>query len=341
MPQGDGSADLDVVLTEQHGFGRGWAAFAVASVTHAARATAHLRYANLGGMGVSVAGDYRWQERRPELSFVVDFPRPLGLPGVLHLRVFDGRQDYELAGDAFRRESFGLDLSVRRVFGPGTIGEAALRTRDRVISAPREDAPGGDIVGLEAGVDQRVMETRRHRVDATLRLFSTVAPLGSDLAYTRGLATLKYRVFLAPPEDMLFERSVLAAQVKWGRGSRGMPVDEMFAPGGNAEMDLPLRARRQRSGGVLGASPIGRTLLLGNVEWRQRLQRGTFIQWGIVAFYDGASVAQAASGPARALHDVGFGLRIALGGMLMIRADYGHGLTDGRNSLFVNFGQVF
>jgi hypothetical protein len=340
-PLGDGTADLDVIVTEQHGFGRSWAAFAVSTVTYVARATAHLRYANLGGTGVSLAGDYRWQQHRPELSFAVDCPRPLGLPAVLHVRVFDGRQDYDLAGAAFRRESWGVDLGVRRVLGPGTIGSAALRTRNRVISPERADAHSGDIVGVEAGVEQRVLETHRHRVDATVRLFAAPGVLGSDLEYTRVLGAVKYRGFVAPPEDMLLERSVVAAQVQWGRGSRGMPVDEMFAPGGSAEMDLPLRARRQRSGGILGASPIGRTLVLGNLEWRRRLRRGTFVQWGFAAFYDGGHVGHPAVGPARALHDVGLGLRVALGGMLLVRADFGHGLTDGQNSFFVNFGQVF
>jgi outer membrane protein assembly factor BamA len=340
-PLGDGTADLDVIVTEQHGIARSVAEFAVASVTYAARSTAHLRYANLAGTGASLAGDYRWQERRPELSFSADVPRPLGVPAVLHFRAFDGRQDYDLGGDVFRRKSRGLDLGLRRVLGPGTVGEATLRTRDRVVTPPRADAPSGRIVGLEAGFDQRLLETHRHRIDGAIRLFAAPLLLGSDLTYARSLTTLKYRVFLAPPEDVLFERSVLAAQLKWGRGGPEMPVDEMFAPGGNAEMDLPLRGRRQRSGGALGGAPIGRSLLLGNLEWRQRLVRGTFAQWGFVTFYDGAYVSQVASGPPRALHDVGLGLRLSLGGMVMVRADFGHGLTDGQNSFFVNFGQVF
>lgn len=340
-PLGGGAADLDVIVTERHGLARNWVEFAVSSVTYVARATAHLRYANLAGTGASVAADYRWQEHRPELSLSVDLPRPLGLPAVVHFRAFDGSQDYDLSGDAFRRESHGLDFGLRRVLGPGSVGEATLRMRDRVISPPQVDAPSGDIVGIEAGLEQRVLEAHRHRVDASLRLFAAPDWLGSDLRYARGLVTLKYRAFLVPPENLFFERSVLAAQLKWGVGSADMPVDEMFAPGGSPEMDWPLRGRRQRSDGVLGATPIGRSLLVGNLEWRRRLVRGTFVQWGVVAFYDGGYVGKVAAGFSQAFHDIGLGLRIGLGGTLLLRADFGHGLTDGQNSFFVNFGEVF
>jgi len=340
-PLGDGTADLDAILAERHGFARNWAEFGVASVTYAARATVHLRYANLGGTGTAIAADYRWQEHRPEGALSVDIPRPLGLPANVHFRAFDGRQDYDLSGDAFRRESHGFDLGFRRVLGPGTVGEAALRMRDRTVSPQRDDAPSGTIVGVEAGLEQRVLETHRHRADASLRLFAAPTWLGSDLAYARGLATVKYRAFLAPPENLFFERSVLAVQLKWGIGSSGMPVDEMFAPGGSPEMDWPLRGRRQRNDGVLGATPLGRSLLVGNLEWRRRLVRGTFVQWGGVAFYDGGFVDKVAAGLSQGFHDVGIGVRIALGGTVLIRADFGHGLTDGQNSFFVNFGEVF
>ncbi len=340
-PLGDGQADLDVILTEQHGCARSLPELAATTAGYAARATAHLRYANLAGTGVSLTADYRWQERRPELAFAVDWPRPLGLPAVLHARVFDGHQDYELEGEAFRREARGVDFGLRRVLGSRTVGELTLRTRDRKLSQPHPDAPAGEIVGVEAGVEQRLLETHRHQLDGGVRLFGAAPAIGSDLSYARSLVTLAYRAFLAPPAGVFFERSVLAAQLQWGAGSPGLPLDEMFAPGGSPEMELPLRARRQRNGGALGASPLGRTLVLGNVEWRQRVGGGALAQWGLVLFCDAGHVTDVANGPARDLIDVGVGVRMALGGSLWIRADFGQGLTDGSNAFFVNFGQVF
>jgi hypothetical protein len=340
VPLGNGQADLDVTLAEQHGFARSLPEFALTSAAYAARGLAHLRYANVGGHGLSVAADYRWQQHRPQLSVSVDWPRPAGLDAVLHFRAFDGRQDYDLDGGVLRLDSRGVDLGLRRVLGGRTVGALTLRTTDRLASPPRADAPSGRSVGLEAGVERRLLESHRQRVDAALRVIGAPRALGS-VSFARAVGTLTYGAFLSPPEGVFFEPSVLAARVVGGVGGDSLPLDQMFAPGGSPEMELPLRARRQRDDGKLGAAPLGRKLLLANVEWRRRIVAGTFAQWGIVLFYDGAHIGGITGAPAERFHDVGLGLRIALAGSTWLRADYGHGLTDGSEAFFVNFGQVF
>jgi tetratricopeptide (TPR) repeat protein len=338
-PIGNGQADLDVVLSEQHGFARGLGEFALTTAAYAARGTAHLRYANLAGQGLSLAGDYRWQEHRRQLAFGLDWPRPAGLDAVLRLRAFDGRQDYDFDGSAYRLEARGADIGLRRVLGSRTVGALTLRTRDRVTFPPRQDAPPGRSFGIEAGLERRLLESHRHRLDVALRVLG--APAGATPGYARGVAVLKHEAFLSPPEGVFFERSLLEFRVVLGRGSESTPLDEMFAPGGSPEMELPLRGRRQRDDGRLGEVPLGRELVLANLEWRRRLVSTTFAQFGIVFFYDGAHIGAPAEGAAEAFHDVGAGLRIALAGSTWLRADYGRGLTDGRSAFFVNFGQVF
>jgi hypothetical protein len=106
-------------------------------------------------------------------------------------------------------------------------------------------------------------------------------------------------------------------------------------------MELPLRAHPQDQDGVLGATPIGRSLLLGNAEARVRLLRTTFVSLGGVVFYDAARIGNATGGASPAFHDVGFGLRLAPLAGPMVRADYGRGLTDGSHAFFVGLGQVF
>jgi hypothetical protein len=121
-----------------------------------------------------------------------------------------------------------------------------------------------------------------------------------------------------------------------------MPLDEAFAPGGSLDMELPLRAHRQTRRGILGVTPLGRSLALTNVEWRRRLYNGTFFQLGSVVFYDGARISGLVGGGRRAIfHDVGVGLRFAIRGSPVVRIDVGHGLTDGRNALFAGLGQAF
>lgn len=340
VPRGEAKAALEVALTERHGFYSSKAELAATTLVNALGARFRLRYSGLAGTGVSFGGQYRWQTNRPELSVFLEWPRPLGLPAYLHLVTFQGRQAYDVDGPLTRR-SHGLDLSLRHVFGARTIGQIGLKTRDRTFSRPDPAAPPGSIVGIEAGVERRLVDSYRHRLVGSLRAFQTASALGSDVAYPKLVATLGYAAFLAKPEGTAIEPSVLAAQVRLGKGGREMPLDEMFAPGGSHEMDLPLRAHHQTDHGVVGGTPIGRSLVLGNVEWRKRVVNRPYFQVGFVVFLDLARIGDGVVGPARTFDDVGFGLRLAPRGSPVVRMDYGHGLSDGKNAFFVGLDQTF
>jgi hypothetical protein len=338
VPRDEGTADLEVVLRERTGFGSLPSLLLGAGVdafSHRVR----VGYADLMGEGASVSSQYRWQSTRPEVSLSLDWPRPFGAPFYLHLHSFGGRQQYELGDGLLERRGGGGEVSARHVLGARSVWEMALRVRDRTFSRPRADAPSGAIVGLEAGFEETFKETGQQRLAAAGHLFQTVA--GSNLHYTWGLATLNYRLLLRPPDGFALEHSALAAQLHWGLGTRGTPIDEQFVPGGSPDMELPLRAHPEDQNGVLGVTPIGRSLLLGNVEWRQRIIRATFFQVGVVLFYDGARIGDTTLGPSRVLHDVGVGLRLTVPGVSIVRIDYGHGLADGANALFIGLGPVF
>ncbi len=341
VPRGDGRADLAVALVERHGFYRGPVDLAVDLGTDLLFERVRASYWNIGGSGICIGGQYRWQENRPEVSLHLEWPRPLGLGANLRVTADRGQQLYDL-GEPLLRRSHGGEVSLQRVLGPGTVGQLVLRVRERSFSRPDPDAPPGDVVGLEAGLDRTLLETRRHRLDAGMRLFHAGRGLGSDVAFSRATASASYRAFLLPPEGSLLERSVLAARVIGGRGGAGMPIDEMFAPGGSPEMELPLRAHPQTVDGTLGVSPLGRGLTLTNLEWRRRLLRCTLVQAAVVAFYDGAWVSRMPGRAGRtSLQDVGVGVRIGLGGASIFRVDYGHGLSDGANAFSFGLNQVF
>ncbi len=341
VPRGDGPADLAVALVERRGFFQGPVDLAADLGTNLLFERIRPRYWNIAGRGISIGGQYRWEENRPDLSLQIEWPRPLGLGANLLVSGFRGRQLYTL-GEPLGSRSHGFDVRLRRVLGPGTVGQLALCAHERSFSRPDPDAPPGGVVGLEAGIDQRLVETYRQRLDAELRLFHAGATLGSDVAFSRATATLSYRAFLLPPEGTLLERSVLAARLSWGRGGAGMPIDEMYAPGGSPEMELPLRAHPQTRDGALGASPLGRGLVLTNLEWRRRVFRSALVQAAVVVFHDGAWVSRTPDGDRpRSLHDAGVGLRLGLGGVTLLRFDYGHGLSDGANAFFLGLNQVF
>ena len=342
VPLGDGRADLDVALIERYGLYRTPLDLGLNVGTNLLFKRLRPRFANVAGSGLTVGGQYRWEEHRPDLSVFMDWPRPLGLDATFHVGGFRGEQLY-LAGDPLNKKAHGLDLSARHVFAGRFVGQIAFRTRDRTFSRPDPSAPPGRIVGFEAGLDRRFLETSRQRLDASARFFASGRPLGSDVSFERGMIGASYKVTLGKPEGALLEKSLLATQVHWGRGSDAMPIDEMFAPGGSPEMELPLRAHPQDDDGALGATPIGRSLTLVNVEWRRRVVRTPFVQAGFVTFCDIGWVRRTASQSDldHSFQDLGLGIRIGLGGTSVVRLDYAHGLSDGANAVFFGLNQVF
>jgi hypothetical protein len=214
--------------------------------------------------------------------------------------------------------------------------------RDRRFSAARPDATPGLLAGVEAGLDTRLVETRRHRLDAAARLFAAGRATGSDVGYVQADGELRYEGVLSRPEGLSVERSVLAVRARAGWGSDGLPVDEMYAPGVSPESDLPLRAHPLTRGGVLGVNPIGRSVVLVNGEWRQRLVHHASWDFGAVAFADSASVWRPAEGSsADWLLDAGIGLRLSFLAGPTLRIDHAWGLVDGRRTLFVGLSQAF
>jgi tetratricopeptide (TPR) repeat protein len=339
IPREAGRADLEVSLAERHGFGD-WIQVATQSAVYALRKKVVLRYFNLAGEGVNLGVDYKWEKTQPHLVGTIDWPHPFGLPANLHVEALRARPSYEL-DQPFQLRTRGADVTLRRVVGPATVAEAGWRIRDRTFGIVRSDTADGVISGYQLGLDHRLVDRRRYRLEASLRFFQALSALGSDVAYPLGHASLRYLAFIAPPDGKAITRSVLAAQVVAGRGGSRTPLDEMFAPGAASDMDYPLRAHRQKMGGVLGAAPIGRGLNLVNVELRQRIFNGKKLQLGGVAFYDGARMTETAQGGRRTLHDVGLGLRLAMRGVIM-RADYGRSLSgDGKNAWTAGVGQVF
>jgi hypothetical protein len=345
VPLGGGESDVEIALAERRGFGSPPELFAL-TLSKALQRTAYLRYENLDGTGIGVRVSYRWEGTQPRAEGALRWPRPLGLGATLLAQGGWGRADYALEGSRFTREDRGAELGLRAVLGPRTVGQVKWLGRRRTFEGDTAAIPSaqpGLVSGLAAQVEHGLAEGWRHRLDGTATLFTAGQALGSDLGFTVGRLKLQGRVALGAPERLTIERSVLAAQVVWGLGSADTPVDAMFVPGAASEMELPVRAYRDRENGVLGQTPIGRSLWLANLEWRQRLLRKGPFQAGTVVFYDGSRVAKTASGDPgiHFLHCLGAGLRVALLGVL-VRADYAFSLSGPSSSAFTaGLGQAF
>lgn len=345
VPLGTGESDVEIALAERHGLGSP-PELAALTLSKALQRTAYLRYENLDGTGIGARASYRWESTQPRAEGAFRWPRPLGLGATLLAQGGWGSADYALDGSLFTREDRGAELGLRRVLGPRTVGQVRWLGRRRTFDGDTAAVPSaqpGLVSGLSAQAEHRLGEGWRHRLDATASVFGAGQALGSDLRFTVGRVKLHAVVVLGAPERTTLERSVLAAQVIWGQGSANTPIDAMFVPGAASEMDLPLRAYRDRQDGVLGRTPIGRSLWLANLEWRQRFLRRGPLQAGAVLFYDAARVAEAASGGPgiHFLHCLGAGLRVGVLGVL-VRADYAVSLSNPTSKAFTaGLGQVF
>lgn len=342
VPLGAGKADLEVAVVERHGLWDHWAEFAVRSAVYAISQKMRLRYYNLMNTGITIGAEYKWESTQPRLQGNLYWTRPAGLPFNFYLDGVTARPQYQL-DERFTLRTRGLAAGLRRALDARTVAQVGLRARHRTHSVSRFDAPDGDINGFDVGLERRWIDRRRQRLQSAAYFFQSAEQLGSDFVYPRGLAILRYYGTVAGDDDGEMPGSVFATQIQWGAGGTGMPLDDMFAPGTSSEADMPVRAHRQKKSGVLGNTPIGRNVVLANVEWRQRLLNRKSAQGGIVLFYDGARVGDTALGPAvETLHDAGFGLRLSVKGSPILRLDFGWSLTgDGKNALTAGVGHTF
>jgi hypothetical protein len=339
VPTGTGTARLQVDLVERHGLANGWLDLAGRTGVDLLSSKVRLRYANVRGSGLTAGAQYRWRANRPGLSVFMEWARPFGLAANLKLEGIREEQTYDLGG-RFLSKSRGIDLGLRKVLDGATVAGVGLHYRDRSFDARRPEIPGGRVVGVQAGVERQLVRSTRQRLEGSVQgLVSPRAPF-ADVAFGRVSAALRYHLHLRSPDESTVERTALAAQLQLGAGSPGTPLDERFAPGGNREMQMPLRAHPRMRRGVLGGTPIGRGLALLNMEARHRLLNTNRFQLGLVFLYDGVYL-KGTPADTTWLHDAGVGIRLQARGLPLLRLDFGHGLSDGKNAVFVGLGHVF
>jgi hypothetical protein len=220
--------------------------------------------------------------------------------------------------------------------------QLGFRTRDRQFSDVRPDTPPGVVRGLSLGLEHRFWDSYRRKLDWSISGFKAGKPLSSDVEYPKAMTAVRYEDILSTPDGTDMEKSVIVARALGGWGGDDTPLDDLFMVGvGSTDTDFPLRSYKLRKDGVLGQSPMARSLAMFNIEWRQRIAQYRGIQGGFVLFYDAARVMRTADGVDRTLEAVGPGLRVAARGAFL-RLDYGISISgDRRNTLTAGFGQTF
>ena len=341
VPRADGRADVEAALTERHGFGA-WQELLASGAVNAFRRQVRLRYFNAGGEGVVLRAEYKWERTQPHVLGSVSWPRPFGLPARLIVSGLRARPVYALGDGPLTLRTRGADVALRRVAGPRTVLEAGWRIRERTFTQDRPDTPDGTVSAASLAVEHTLVETARQRLQATLQAAAAPGALGSDVRFSQGTVSVRYEVERTAPDDRALAASTLAVRLLHGRGTDGMPLDAMFAPGAGSEVEYPLRGHDQKDGGVLGVTPIGRSLTLLNAELRQRIWSRPFAQVAVVGFADVIQITRTAQGQDGTLADLGAGLRIGWSDARVFRVDYGRSLSrDRRSAWSAGYGHSF
>jgi tetratricopeptide (TPR) repeat protein len=343
VPLAGGQADLEVALVDRKGLARSIPEFVALSGVNALSKLARLRYVNLLGRGLTVGAYYRWDQGRPALGLSLDWPRPFGWGGRLALQSARGKQEFSL-DEPLERSLRTLRLSYRFVVDDRTLLELSARSDWRSFSVARADAPEGNAVGLNLGLERLLVDARRVRLELDTGFWLAVA--GSAEPFARADGALTAHVAVGPGRQGDIERSVFAARAFVGGASGRAPVDEWFAPGASDVMEVPLRGHDQTERGVLGGTPLSRSVAAMSVEWRQRIVKGFAGELSVVGFLDsvwleGPVLSAPEAEGHRWYQDAGIGLRLGRPGSGAIRLDLGYGLVDGKKAVSVGLRQAF
>ena len=284
-----------------------WGSMAVRAATdRELRVTA----ASLTRGGELWQGSWRWWETRPRLALAFAAPAPFG--GTLSLSAVAERETFG-AGQGFQQRHRAVTVS------------AADWLTGRIrweVSASRERWPGRDATGVTGGLRYQTIDDRfsaHTRWTAWGREWSA-----SAAGEWRTRARHEGRVWLARGSVSRVSRDTPLAV--WNGAGTGQGRDEL------------LRAHPLLDDGVIREGVFGRGLAAASLEWRRwggplkrvfRLAPAAFID--VARAYDAPPF-----GDARAHVDVGAGIRLAIPGAGVLRADVARGLRDGE--VAVSFG---
>jgi len=311
-PRDDGLAQVTGAVVERPVLPS--SAFALAAIGLRAATDRELR---MGAASVTGGGElwhaaWRWWETRPRLALGLEAPAPFG--GTLAVSAVADRETFaEGAGFQERRRVFTMSASD---WLTGRVRWEAAASHERW--------PEGSTVGLTGA----------------LRYLTTDDRLSAETRWTRwrgawrGSAAGEWRTRARN------EGHVWLARASTSAVSRGTPLTLWNGAGTGQARDELLRAHPLLHDGIVRDGVFGRRLAAASLEWRR---------WGApvkrvlrlapAAFIDAAKAGDApAFADHRAQVDAGVGLRLAIPGAGVLRADVARGLRDGEMAL--SFGWV-
>jgi hypothetical protein len=261
---------------------------------------------------------WRWWDARPRLSAGLEAPAPFG--GTWRVSAADERESFAVAGETSQDRRRSVSVAATDWMSSRWKWEAELRGE----RWPAGASAAGVLGALQyQSLDDRVAAGVR----GGLWTAGTATWTGSVQAEWRSSAQAQGTVWLG----------------RAGFDAAGVDTPLALWSGAGTGQGRPalLRAHPLLHDGVFREAVFGRMVGSGGLEWRRwSSPRFRVLRIAPAAFVDAARAWHApAFGDGRAQVDVGAGLRIAVPGAGVLRADLARGLRDGRTALSFGWGR--
>jgi hypothetical protein len=315
-PEADGFATVHVAVAERASKPQGSIAWIGTGVRALAARDVTVRVPGTTGMGEMWSGSWRWWSGRPRVAMELAAPRIGGLRGISRVAAFWEGQTY--AGGA--REE--------RLHGSFATGDwFTSETRYEIETGIDSWDHSRRTISVGGLIDRRLLDDRL-AIETRGRLF---VPLTSHARFASGALAAAFR---SSRRDSGFVQTVDAG---FDVASTHAPLALWPGAGDGLARPALLRAHPLVVDEAIAGPVFGREVWHVTTESRRWLSQPLLIKLALAGFVDVATAARGIEGDTRRTHvDVGAGLRVRLpagGGML--RADYAHGVRDGRNRFSV------
>lgn len=277
----------------------------------------HVEVVSPTGGGERWFASWRWWEARPRISAGVEAPAPFG--GTWHLAGADERESYG-SGPGFTEETRrGVSFGAADWMTASVKWDAELRA---------ERWPSSTAVGFLGALGYQSRDDR-------------LALGGGGGLWAARTNTWTAGVFGDWRSRARAEGTVWLARAGLDAAGKDTPFALWSGAGTGHGRDALLRGHPLLHDGVIRDGVFGRAVASGGVEWRQwRWQVLRVVRVAPAAFVDAARADDApAFADSRAHVDVGAGLRLAIPGAGVIRADVARGLRDGHMALSVGWSR--
>jgi predicted double-glycine peptidase len=315
-PREDDRAKVMASVLERSLFPSDLVSLSAAGIRAATDRELSVAIASPTGGGELWTAAWRWWERRPRLALGVEAPSPFG--GIWSLEALVENQTYGAAGSEIMERRRGVMLTA----SDWTSGATRIKAGAAVDQWDRDTT-----ASLVAGVERTFAGgLGRAMVDGSILVGGLRA---STMAVTSDWRSSHSRV-----------GSVWSTRGGLTTTTSETPWALLPGAGTGQGREVLLRAHPLLHDGVV-RGVFGRRLVHAGVEWSYWRTRPVVraLRLAPALFVDtGRAFAVPAFGDRRAHVDAGAGIRVALPGAGVLRADVAHGLRDGRTVL--SFGWI-